>query len=70
MAIWETLMANYCITGVAEPQEGGANVRAWIAKSEGIPRYTNAPMMIIVLDGTVVVTGGDFVTFLYFCLYY
>ena len=30
-------------------------------RSEGIPRYNNAPMMVVTPEGTVVATGGRFV---------
>ena len=39
-----TLIENYLapvVNGGAEPQEGDVIARAWIVRSEGIPRYTH-----------------------------
>ena len=42
------------VTEGAEPQEGDGINQAWIADIKVKPQYTNVPMMVFVLEGTVV----------------
>ena len=42
------------VTRGAEPQEGGGIIWGLDRRSEVIPRYTNAPMMVFMPKGTVV----------------
>ena len=46
------------VTGGSEPQEDGRIARARIADPTVYTRYTNDGMMVFVLEGTVLATGG------------
>ena len=64
-----TPIGNYWLLVVTEGSR--ATERWWNClgldhRSEGITRYTNAPMMVFVPEGTVVATGGRFVKMLSF----
>ena len=45
------------VTWEAEPHEGGGIAGARIVDPKVYPRYTNAPMTVLVQEGTVVTAG-------------
>ena len=61
---WKLYRLNV-VTGGAEPQEGYEIAQARIVDSKVYPS-TNAPIMVFVPEGTVVVAGDCFVTILFF----